>query len=100
MPTMDIIGYLWSKRQDLDLYSVPDAIQLAHDLVVAGLDCIEVQDIEVFGVSTGEVSVQWDRRTPEEWEPLVENAIAKAATEHVIHMFHQLGANAHSSSPS
>lgn len=91
MPTMDIIGYLWSRRQDLDLYSVPDALQLAADLSRNGLECVEVKDIEVFGVSLGEPSVTWVRLDPEEWEWMVENAIARGATEHAIHMLHQDG---------
>lgn len=86
MPTMDIIGYLWSKKQDLDLYSVPDALQLATDLSRSGLECVEVEDIEVFGISLGAPSVTWVRLSAEEWEWLVEDALARAAAEHAIHM--------------
>lgn len=91
MPTMDIIGYLWSKRQDLNLYSVPDVLQLVSDLERNGLECVEVKDVEVFGVSIGQPSVSWTRLSEEEWEWMVENAIAKAAAEHSIHMLHQDG---------
>lgn len=91
MPTMDIIGYLWSRKQDLNLYSVPDVLQLASDLSRAGLECLDVKDIEVLGVSIGQPSVAWVRLSAEEWEWMVEDAIAKAAAEHAIHMIHEDG---------
>lgn len=86
MPTMDIIGYLWSKKQDLDLYSVPDVLQLASDLARNGLECIDITDIEVFGVSIGQPSIAWVRLDEEEWSWMVENALASAAAEHAVHM--------------
>lgn len=87
MPTQDIIGYLWSKRQELDLYSVSDVLQMTRDLNEVGLSAVSVSQLSVLGIQTDEVSVVWDRRTPDEWAKLVENAIAKAAVEHTSHMF-------------
>lgn len=91
MPTMDIIGYLWSRKQDLNLYSEADVLQLASDLARSGLECLDVTDVEVFGVSIGQPSVAWVRLSDEEWEWMVEDAIAKAAAENAIHMIHEDG---------
>lgn len=91
MPTVDIIGYLWSRRQDLELYSLPDVIQFTSDLMRGGLECIRVRDIEIFGFSTGLPSIEYVRKEAEDWESLVHNAIIAASVEGVIHMSHEVG---------
>lgn len=89
MPTTDIIGYLWTKRQELDLYSLADVLQFTHDLVINGLDAIRVEDIEVFGIPTGEARVEYVRLTHEEWEPLITDLIVSAAAADAVHMIHE-----------
>lgn len=91
MPTTNIIGYLWSERQQLYLYSLTDVLQLTHDLVAGGLDCIRVEDIAPFGIPTGQASVQILMKEPEEWASLIHEAILHASVEHTIHMHHQDG---------
>jgi hypothetical protein len=80
MPTVDIIGYLWSKRQALGLDGIPDALQMASDLQRAGLEAVRVEDQTVFGVPTG-VAVTLVRRDPVAWDDLVSNAIVSAAAQ-------------------
>src|SRR5690606_19495593 len=88
MPTMDIIGYLWTKRQELDLYSVADALQLVADLTRQGLDCIQLMEMSIMGVPLDHSSVVWRRLQPEEWEGLVADLIAESATEHALEMLY------------
>lgn len=81
MPTTDIIGYLWTQRQALGLYSLADVLQMVLDLSVAGLDCIRVDDIEVFGAPTGEARVEYVRLTSDDWAERVSRFISAAAVE-------------------
>lgn len=91
MPTTDIIGYLWTKRQELNLYSLSDVFQLVADLSRNGLECVDVTDVAVFGVSIGQPSIAWVRLSEEEWDWMVADAIAQASVEHAVHMLHQAG---------
>lgn len=85
MPALDIIGYLWTKREALDIESLPAAMNFAADLMTAGLDCIQVQDVKVLGQVIG-VSTSYPRKTEEEWDEIVEAAIVDAAVAHTVHM--------------
>lgn len=88
MPTTDIIGYLWTQRQALDLYSVSDVLQLVADLTRQGLDAVELVELTVMGVPLDHSSVVWRRCQPEEWEALVAETISKGATEHALEMLY------------
>ena len=86
MPALDIIGYLWSKRQHLDIDGLPDILELVADLQRGGLDCIRVDDVKVLGSPVG-VSVQLIRKEPEEWYSLVHEIIVDSAVARTISMF-------------
>lgn len=90
MPTVDIIGYLWLKRQALDLDGLPDVLDLQADLQRLGLECVRVTDIKIFGATTMP-SVEHIRRDPEEWERLVHDVIVRSSVEDTIHMIHEGG---------
>lgn len=85
MPTSDIIGYLWQKRQDLDLYSLPDVLDMVANLQRLGLDCVRAEDTIIFGVPAG-ASIQFVRLEIEEWDRLVHAALLDAAVQNAIHM--------------
>lgn len=87
MPTTNIIGYLWSQRQDLNIDGVPDLFELIHDLTAHGVDVVTVEDITILGSPVG-TSVQLAMREPEEWAELVENAILEASVDRTIAMLH------------
>ena len=88
MPTTDIIGYLWSNRQELELDGLPEVLHMIADLQEVGLECVEVGEVKVFGVPL-EASGRLIRRTDEEWNDLVHKAILSSAVEHTIGMIHQ-----------
>lgn len=88
MPTINIIGYLWSKRQELELDGLPDVLEMVADLQRTGLECVQVADIVILGMYV-EPSVHLVLRTPEDWASLVEDAIITASAEHTIGMLHQ-----------
>lgn len=88
MPTSNIIGYLWSNRQDLDIDGLPDLLQVISDLQRCGLDAVRVEELKVFGAPVG-TSVQLVERTAEEWSSLVEEALVQSAIEHTIDMLHE-----------
>lgn len=90
MPTFDIIGYLWLKRQALDLDGLPDVLELAGDLQRSGLECIRVEDVKVLGRPMS-ASVQLIRREREEWEQLIHDTIVGASVEHTASMFYEAG---------
>lgn len=85
MPTSDIIGYLWSKRQALDIQTTSEAVSLTADLLESGVDCIQVEDIRVLGSVIG-VSTSYPRKTEEEWDRLVHDAILRSAVANTVHM--------------
>jgi hypothetical protein len=87
MPTSNIIGYLWSQRQDLDIDGIPDLLQLVSDFQRLGLECVRIDEISIFGLEV-EPSVTLIRRETEEWQPLVEEALVRASVEHTLHMLH------------
>lgn len=78
MPTTDIIGYLWHKRHALGIETLTDVLDLTGDLVASGHEVMTVTDQTVLGIPVGAVTVL-PRKTPEEWEPIVHDAIVKAA---------------------
>lgn len=88
MPTTDIIGYLWSNRQDLSLSGVADVLEFAADLQRTGLRCVDLDDVKVMGTPVA-VTVQWQRLEPAEWAVLVEDAIVTASASHTIEMLHE-----------
>lgn len=90
MPTTDIIGYLWSNRQELELDGLPDVIHMAGDLQHIGLACVEISEISVFGISL-ETRSSLVLRTTEEWADLVHKAILSSAIEHTVDMLHVSG---------
>lgn len=90
MPTTDIIGYLWLKRQDLELDGLPDVLNLIADFQELGLECIRVNGYSIFGVPTGAV-VQLIQREHEEWDELIHNALLSAAVGNTIAMLHEDG---------
>ena len=74
MPTTDIIGYLWSNRQELEIADIPDLLRVVADLQDAGLECVRVSDFLVLGVATGS-TVQWVQLEDANWADLVHTAI-------------------------
>lgn len=88
MPTTNIIGYLWSKRQELDLDGLPDVLEMAADLQRNGLQCVQVEDITILGMYM-EPSVHLVLRDPLDWATLVEDAIITATVERTIDMLHE-----------
>ena len=88
MPTTDILGYLWTKRQALELADIPETVELAADLQRAGLECIRIETRRVLGRTAGS-SVQLVRKTPEQWAVLVEAVIVNSAVEHASSMLHE-----------
>lgn len=85
MPTTDIIGYLWSRRQDFDIRSQAEAIIMAGDLVEIGLPCIEVEDAKILGQVVG-ASTKYLRHTADEWDALVHDKVVEASALHATHM--------------
>lgn len=85
MPAMDIIGYLWTKRQSFSIDTPAQVLRLAADLYDAELDCLNVEDQLVLGQKIG-VSTSYPRRTEEEWDELVHEAILKASVAETVHM--------------
>lgn len=85
MPALDIIGYLWMKREALAIETLPAAVSFAADLMTGGLDCVQVKDVKVLGQVIG-VSTSYPRKTEEEWDGLVSAAIVDAAVAHTVHM--------------
>lgn len=85
MPTSDIIGYLWAKRQVLDIQSVAEAVSLAADLIEQGVDCIRVEEMAALGLTIG-VSTSYPRKSQEEWDHIVHDAILTAAVAETEHM--------------
>ena len=85
MPTTDIIGYLWSKRQALELDGIPDVLNMVSDLQHVGLICVEVSEIKVFGavIDTQGRLVKLDAA---EWDELVHAALLSSAVEHTTNM--------------
>lgn len=86
MPTTDIIGYLWSSKQALDLDGVPDCIQMAADLQRSGVECVRLMESKILGVTVSSTT-HFVRRPDTEWADLVAEAIRLAAardlTRHV-----------------
>lgn len=85
MPSTDIIGYLWMKRQSFGIETPADAMDLVSDLLIAGLDCIQVEDQKTLGIITG-ATTSYPRKTQEEWDELVHKAIVDASVAQTIHM--------------
>lgn len=85
MPTTDIIGYLWGKRQVLDLSSVAEAVSLAADLIAQGVECIQVKEMTALGTVIG-VSTSYPRKTKDEWDEILHEAIVTAAVAETEHM--------------
>lgn len=85
MPTTDIIGYLWGKRQALDLQSVSEAVSLAADLLSQGVECIQVTEMTALGITIG-ISTSYPRKTQEEWDEILHAAIVTAAVAETEHM--------------
>lgn len=90
MPTTDIIGYLWTERQHLDLDGLPDVLQMVHDLAEAGLPVVILDEHKVLGLVIG-TTARLVRRTPAEWSNLVEKAIIDASLQGIEDMVHQGG---------
>jgi len=87
MPTTDIIGYLWSNRQELEIADIPDLLRVVADLQDAGLECVRVSDFRVLGVATGS-TVQWVQLEDANWADLVHTAILSSAVENTVNMLH------------
>lgn len=85
MPALDILGYLWMKRQELDIQTKDEAVSLAADLMTSGLDCIQIEDVTMFGLVVG-ARASYPRKTKEEWDELVHRAIVDASVAHTVHM--------------
>lgn len=83
MPTIDIIGYLWTNRQALGLEGLPDVLQMASDLQRAGIETVRAEDLTVFGIMSG-ASVVLIERPHEEWEDLVGSAIIQASVDEFL----------------
>ena len=83
MPTIDIIGYLWTNRQALGLEGLPDVLQMASDLQRTGVEVVRAEDLTVFGITSG-ASVVMIERTHEEWGGLVESAIIQASVDEFL----------------
>lgn len=85
MPTTDIIGYLWGKRQVLDLHSVSEAVSLTADLLEQGVECIRVEEMTALGITIG-ISTSYPRKTQEEWDEILHEAIITASVAEAEHM--------------
>ena len=95
MPTMNIIGYLWSRRQHLELDGISDVLEMVADLQRLGLDCVRAHDIEILGIPRPDIpAIQLVEREPHDWALLVEDAIIHSTVEDTIHMLHEDGDSA------
>ena len=88
MPTTNIIGYLWSQRQALDIKTPADVLSFAADLQRLSTDVVWLDDIKVLGNSVG-TSVHLVERTDEEWAFIVFDGIMAASVENAALMLHE-----------
>ena len=91
MPTTNIIGYLWSKRQLLDLDTPADVLEMVADLQRLGVECVRLSDIKVLGVPVS-ASVQITEADEVTWKELVHEAVLAASVEDTVHMLNGEGA--------
>lgn len=85
MPALDILGYLWEKRQDVGIETPAEALRLAADLLDAGLSCIQIEDQITLGTITG-ATTTYPHKTREEWQALVHQTFVDDAVAHTHYM--------------
>jgi len=88
MPTTNIIGYLWSQRQALDIKTPADVLSFAADLQRLSTDVVRLDDIKVLGNTVG-TSVQLVEHTDDEWASIVFDGIMAASVENAALMLHE-----------
>lgn len=83
MPTLDILGYLWAKRDEYQIETPAEVFALVSTLLANGLAGVTLKDQKVFGNVIG-AYVTLERKTVDEWEEIVQpiylNVKAKAIT--------------------
>ena len=85
VPTTTIIGYLWSKREALDVQDMPELLRLLADFNELGVDFLSIHEMTILGKPAG-TEVMLDRKEPSDWDDLLARAITTAAVEDTVAM--------------